>query len=139
MWLCSQGMAIPTYHFTIKQNGDHPMKTITQRARTGEFILFEERGSITREEVTIASTASALPAGQLLGKVSETGEYVPYDPAGTDGSESAVAILYGPAPASDVARRALAVVRDTEVMGAFLTGLDASAVESLASAGITIR
>ena len=55
--------------------------------------------------MTLAATAKALPAGQVLGIVTASGQYAPYDDAATDGTEVAVAILYASKPASPDPRR----------------------------------
>ncbi len=43
--------------------------TKTEGFHAGEFLLSEGAGSISREQVTLAATAKALPAGQVLGIV----------------------------------------------------------------------
>jgi hypothetical protein len=75
-----------------------------------------------------------------------TGEYKAFDPANTDGSDKAVAVLYAPVDASTTAQPCVAHVRDCEVHGEALTWPDvitpeqqAAAIESLANAGIAIR
>ncbi len=61
----------------------------------GEFIIAEPAEEISREEVTVtAPAATRLQPGMVLGQLSATEKYVPYDNAGTDGSESAAGILY---------------------------------------------
>ena len=41
-------------------------------------------------------------AGQVLGLVTASGEFTPYVPTAEDGSQTAVAILYGPLGESDI-------------------------------------
>lgn len=41
----------------------------TEGMHTGEFILSEQDGGLSRENVTIAASAAALPAGQVLGRI----------------------------------------------------------------------
>ncbi|TKD46082.1 head decoration protein [Azotobacter chroococcum] len=115
------------------------MTILTQAKRTAEFLLSESNGQRSREEVTLAITAVALPAGQLLGKVTASGEYAPYSAAATDGTETAVAILYAAAPVSATAQPAAVVMRDAEVVGAKLTGLDTDATADLLALGIVVR
>ncbi|MDU0792209.1 head decoration protein, partial [Pseudomonas aeruginosa] len=55
------------------------MMTKTEGFHAGEFLLSEGAGSISREQVTLAATAKALPAGQVLGIVTASGQYAPYD------------------------------------------------------------
>jgi hypothetical protein len=67
----------------------------TEGRHTGEFILSEAPGTLSRDTVTITVGATTtLAPGTVLGQLSGTGKYVPYDNAGSDGSETAAAILY---------------------------------------------
>lgn len=51
----------------------------------------------------------------------------------------AVAILYAAAPVSATAQPAAVVMRDAEVVGAKLTGLDTDATADLLALGIVVR
>ncbi len=69
---------------------------LTETQHTGEYLLSEASGSRSREKVTVTvDTATVLRPGMVLAKLTATGKYVPYDNAGSDGSESAAAVLYG--------------------------------------------
>ena len=104
----------------------------------GEFLLSEGAGNISREAINVAAGPALYP-GQVLGLVTATGEFAPYAPAAEDGSETAVAILFGPLGESDVVRRGRAVVRLAEVSEAHLTGLDADAEKDLAAHFLIVR
>lgn len=104
----------------------------------GEFLLSEGAGNISRESINVAA-GPALHPGQILGLVTATSEFAPYAPAADDGSETAVAILFGPLGESDVVRRGRAVVRLAEVSEAHLTGLDADAEKDLAAHFLIVR
>ncbi len=104
----------------------------------GEFLLSEGAGNISREAITVAA-GSALEPGQILGLVTATSEFAPYQPTAEDGTENAVAILYGPLGESDVARRGRAIVRLAEVSEAHLTGLDPAAEKALAVHFVIVR
>lgn len=112
-------------------------ETVTMGARDGEFLLSEASGERSREQVTLAITAVALPAGQLLGVVG--GNYVPYDSGASDGSEDVAAILYASKPVSATTQPAAVVVRDAEVVGSLVVGLDSGATTALAALGIIVR
>lgn len=105
---------------------------------TGEFLLSEGNGQISREAINVAAGAALVP-GQLLGLITASGEFAPYDPAAEDGTETAACILFGPLGQSDVMRRGRAVVRLAEVSEALLTGLDADAEKALAARFIIVR
>ena len=104
----------------------------------GEFLLSEGAGTISREAINVAA-GPALEPGQILGLVTATGEFAPYNPTAEDGSENAQAILFGPLSMSDVVRRGRAVVRLAEVSEAHLTGLDPAAEKALNARDVLIR
>lgn len=104
----------------------------------GEFLLSEGAGNISRESINVAAGPALYP-GQILGLVTATSEFAPYSPAAEDGTQAAVAILFGPLGESDVVRRGRAVVRLAEVSEAHLTGLDADAEKDLAAHFLIIR
>lgn len=104
----------------------------------GEFLLSEAPGTISREAINVAP-GPALEPGQVLGLISLTGEFAPYDPLAEDGTENAVAVLYGPLGESDVTRRGRAVVRLAEISEAHLAGLDPAAEKALATHFLIVR
>ena len=104
----------------------------------GEFLLSEGAGNISREAINVAAGPALYP-GQVLGLVTATSEFAPYAPAAEDGTQAAVAILFGPLGESDVVRRGRAVVRLAEVSEAHLTGLDADAEKDLAAHFLIVR
>ena len=68
---------------------------LTEGQHTGEFILSEANGKRSRETVTVTVAAdTTLATGSVLGKITATGKYVPYNNAAADGSEVAKAVLY---------------------------------------------
>lgn len=104
----------------------------------GEFLLSEAPGTISREAINVIA-GPALEPGQILGLVTATSEFAPYNPTAEDGTENPLAILYGPLGESDVVRRGRAVVRLAEVSEAHLTGLDPAAERALASHFLIVR
>lgn len=110
----------------------------TESMHAGEFLLSEGAGNISREAINVAAGA-ALEPGQILGLITATSEFAPYKPTAEDGTENAIAILYGPLGESDVSRRGRAVVRLAEVSEAHLTGLDPAAEKALASHFVIVR
>ncbi|MDI3357127.1 head decoration protein [Pseudomonas sp. UYIF39] len=105
---------------------------------TGEFLLSEGAGNISRETINVAA-GPALNSGQVLGLVTASREFAPYDPNAEDGTQAAVAILYGPLGESDIVRRGRAVVRLAEVSEVHLTGLDPEAEKDLATHFLIVR
>lgn len=87
----------------------------TDHLGAGAFIKFEQGGDLSREAITIVSGSGALLAGTVLGKVTATGKYRPYDDNNTDGSEVAAAILVYDADATSADAKSVGVVRLAEV------------------------
>lgn len=112
---------------------------VTMGARVAEFLLSEANGERSREEITLAATTVKIEAGTVLGKVTATGHYAPYDAEATDGSETAAAILYATKPISTATQAATVIVRDAEVIEELLIGSDAAGVADLAALGIIVR
>jgi len=70
------------------------MSTKTEGRHTAEFLISEANGFRSRDEVTVTVPASTtLAAGFVLAQLSVSGNYVPYDNAGSDGSEEAAGVL----------------------------------------------
>ena len=90
------------------------MTTLSETLHEGGFIVSEANNTRSREQVTV-SQGQVLGAGAVLGRLTASGEYVAYDNAAADGSESAAAILYGPVDATAADVVATAIVRDAEV------------------------
>lgn len=71
------------------------MTTLTESQYPGEFIIAEPAPEISREKVTVTAPASTkLEPGHVMAQLTATGKWVPYDNAGSDGSEEAAGILY---------------------------------------------
>lgn len=112
---------------------------LTEGKHTGEFILSEGNGSISREAITVAAAAGAMSDGTVLGKITASGKYKEYNNANADGSEVAAGILYGNLPDSAADQKAVAFVRYAEVMASALTGLDTPGTADLAALGVIVR
>lgn len=108
---------------------------------TGEFLLSEANGSISRDEIVVASGAGDLAAGTVLGKITASGKYTVYDAAvdPADGSETAVGVLYAPVDATSADAAGVMIARHAEVIEVKLTGIDAGGKTDLAAAQIFVR
>lgn len=80
--------------------------------------------------VTLAASAAGIPIGTVLGNVTSTGLYAPYDNTKTDGSEVARCILAETVLASDAPVPAAAYA-DGVFYKDRLIGLDAAAMADL--------
>ena len=123
------------------------MTVLTEGRHPGEFLISEANGALSRDKVTVVvPAATTLEAGTVLGKVSATGYYAPYDSTKSDGTEVAVAILYDNVTNEAVTPANIAAVvinQDAEVRAddlEFGTGVDeAGALVDLRAVGIKAR
>ncbi|QCO03034.1 head decoration protein [Azospirillum argentinense] len=123
------------------------MAALTEGRHAAEFILSEGNGSVSRDAITIVSGAGKLAAGTVLGKITASGKYTASPATGSDGSQTAAAILLAPVDATSADATGVAVTRFSEVNGNTLT-YDASVddatkrgakVTQLATVGIIVR
>lgn len=112
---------------------------LIEKNRTGEFILSEANGTRSRTEGTMAQVTAAVEPGTVVGIVTATKQYAPYDNAATDGSETAKGILYAGVDSTAGVVPCVVIDCDAEVVEALLVGLDSSARTDLASIGIKLR
>lgn len=115
------------------------MGIIEQGPRAADFLLSEANGQRSRENILL-KTDKALPAGQLLA-IGADGVHEPYDSAGDDPENPVVVVgvLYAGALASENTQPAVAIVRDAEVAGDLLVGLDEPSSASLTQLGVLVR
>jgi hypothetical protein len=116
------------------------MPTITSSTtRPAEFVLSEASGQRSRENIIVTQTGVALKSGTVISRLTADGKYVPYDNVGTDGSEVAAGILYSPLNAATGDVKAVAFVRDCEVIRAALVGINTDAIADLKAVGVIVR
>lgn len=122
-----------------------PTKTETQGAFA--FLKSEAPGDLSREAIVIASGSGVVLAGTVLGKVTASGKYKPYDDDASDGTQTATAILAYDVDATSADVAVVAIVRlaevwrDRLVWGAAVTtaGEKTNAYTDLATANIAVR
>ena len=119
--------------------------SLTEGKHPGEFIISEANGHRSREVVTIDNGAD-LVARTVLDLPTGTTKYIACDQDASDGSETAVAILYADAAAASAEVEAVAIVRDAEVNRDELTfaaandaGEITELIADLAAVGIIVR
>ena len=123
------------------------MALLTEGRVTAAYILTEANGLRSRDAAKVASGAGKLEPGAILGKVTASGKFKPHAPAASDGTETAVAILYSAVDATDADAAAVITARDSEVKkdeliynAATDTDNEKAAVHaSLAANGIIVR
>lgn len=111
--------------------------------RNGEYLL-SERGTGSRE-VAVIVDGNFVP-GTVLGQIVARNVMTAWNPAGSDGSQTATAILYGRAMASGMPVKATITARGAEVNGQILqwragvtADQQATAFAQLGAVGIEIR
>lgn len=92
------------------------MTAITETSHTGSCLLSQASGHRSFDNVTLVS-GQDLAANTVLGKITSGGKYAASAASGSDGSQTAIAVLLYPADisAGDVA--AAIISRDAEVNG----------------------
>ncbi|MGF6978956.1 hypothetical protein QFZ94_007471 [Paraburkholderia sp. JPY465] len=87
---------------------------LNEQWHDGGFIVSEANGHQSRDQVTLTGGVLVL-AGTVLGKVTTSGSLAPLNPAGSDGSQTAAAILHGTRDATQGDRQATVIDRNAEV------------------------
>jgi hypothetical protein len=118
---------------------------LTETRHDGGFIISRAPGTQSFDAAQLGGLAK-IPVGAVLGKLTASGLYVPVAPAAVDGSQVAVALLYGARDTTGGTKPATVVSRGCEVQGKelfFTTGMTAPqiavATAQLAAAGILVR
>lgn len=112
-----------------------------------DWLKSEEPSFRSRSTAIIASGAGKLKTGQVLGKLSASGKFVPNTAAASDGSQTSVAILLFPVDATSADAQAVVVDCDAVVSHAGLihgpsvtdATKRAAANAQLAAVGIKVR
>lgn len=95
------------------------MTTLTNHLRAGAFLVSEGNGHISRDQVTIhggyTGAPSLIKAGTVLGKITSGGKYTPSPNTGSDGSQTAVAVLFDDVDVSATDVLATVISREAEV------------------------
>ena len=90
------------------------MTTLTESTHPGGFLVWEAFRDYTREVITVA--AGDLHPGTVLGRITATGDYAAHDPAAVDGTETAVAVLWGRADATGGVVAGVALLRGPAIV-----------------------
>jgi hypothetical protein len=73
------------------------MSTINELPRISDVLMFEEGEEVNyvRDAVIVEAGTAASAIGQVLGQVTATGKFTQLNPAASDGSQNAAAVLLG--------------------------------------------
>lgn len=112
---------------------------IEEGKRTGEFLISEGEGAISRDSVMLKKRAAVYEVGTILGRIDASGLYKAHDPAATDGSQKAAGVLLDNVDASAADTQAVAITRMAEVDGSLLVGDVDAARDDLAANLVIVR
>ena len=104
------------------------------------FVVSEASNQLSRDNVVVTASGTAILSGTVLGKITATGKYVPYNNSASNGSEVAAGILYQTIPAGitgDV--KSVIFNANCEINRKELTGLDSPGEADLRLIGIKVR
>lgn len=99
------------------------MESSTEGARPLAFLLSEANGLLSRDTVTVAAGAGKLEAGTVIGMITASKKYLASPNAvvaGSEGAETATAVLAYPVDATDADVEAVVVNKDAEAKAPML-------------------
>ena len=122
-----------------------PPVILTEPMRASEYLVSEANGYRSRE-VGLITGGAKYPPGTVLAKVTASGKLTLLAPTASDGSQTAVAILWAATDTTSSDVRQTITARDAEVNGNCLTwptGITTAqqnaAIVALATQGIIVR
>lgn len=123
------------------------MAVLTEARHTGEFVISEGNGHISRDTITIASGAGVVRAGTVLGKVTASGKYLPSPATGATGEQVATVVNIYEVDATSADVTVAAITRNAEINGNTLayeatvndSTKKAAKATQLAAVGIIVR
>lgn len=120
------------------------MAAIKETRHLGDLLFYEADHLYSREIITVAS-GQQLKTGDLLGRITESGQLTVWNPKGKDGSELLAGVLLEDCDAKTTEQQAVMVTRqailsDAGINWATLTEHDRTvATKQLKALGILIR
>jgi Bacteriophage lambda head decoration protein D len=123
------------------------MPTKSENIGFGAAIKSEGNGDYSRDAIILASGNGILLPGTVLGKITASGKYKQYTPGAADGTQNAVAVLYGYHDTTSADQNATGCFRVAEVWTARLQwgaavvnqGQKDTAVAALLALGVVAR
>jgi hypothetical protein len=101
------------------------MSVLTQPPTMGDVLKYELNPNFTRETVTLLA-GTAYPVGAVLGRITASGKYKLATSGGTDGAQTAAAVLLYATDASDADQEAVVIVRGPALVSKAALVFDAS-------------
>jgi len=91
------------------------MTVLTQPPTLGDILKYELNPNYTRETVTLLA-GTAYPIGAVLGRITASGKYKLATSGGTDGAQTAAAVLLYPVDASGADGHGIVIARGPAIV-----------------------
>jgi hypothetical protein len=91
------------------------MTVLTQPPSTGDVLKYELNSNYTRETITLLA-GMPYPVGSVLGRITASGKYKLATSGGTDGAQTAAAMLLYAVDASDADGTGIALIRGPAIV-----------------------
>ena len=101
------------------------MSVLTQPPSMGDVLKYELNPNFTRETITLLAGA-AYPVGAVLGRITASGKYKLATSGGTDGAQTAAAVLLYAADATSADATGLVIVRGPAIVSKAALVFDAT-------------
>ena len=101
------------------------MSVLTQPPTMGDVLKYELNPNFTRETVTLLA-GSSYPVGAVLGRITTSGKYKLSTSSGSDGAQTAAAVLLYATDATAADQKAIVIVRGPAIVSRAALVFDAS-------------
>ena len=101
------------------------MSVLTQPPTMGDILKYELNPNFTRETVTLLAGTS-YPVGAVLGRITVSGKYKLSTSSGSDGAQTAAAVLLYVTDATAADQKAIVIVRGPAIVSRAALVFDAS-------------
>jgi hypothetical protein len=101
------------------------MTVLRQPATTGDMLKYELNPNFTRETITLLAGA-VYPVGAVLGKITASGKYKLATSGGTDGAQTAAAVLLYAVDAAEADTTAIILARGPAIVSKAALVFDAT-------------
>lgn len=101
------------------------MPVLTQPPSMGDLLKYEVNPNYTRETVTLLA-GTAYPVGAVLGRITSSGKYKLATSGGTDGAQTAAAVLLYAVDASGADATGVVLARGPAIVSRAALAFDAS-------------
>ena len=101
------------------------MTVLRQPATTGDMLKYELNPNFTRETITLLAGA-VYPVGAVLGKITASGKYKLATSGGTDGAQTAAAVLLYAVDAAEADATAIILARGPAIVSKAALVFDAT-------------